>query len=191
MKIQNINSINFGLKKITHKKAYRKQTPVFNQSKTPQRTNIFEPYYVGKDYDFDRFDGRKIITISPDGNTILSKETGFNSTALELVEYKGKQTQTTRFKVNKNQSEKSECSYKITEDGKSKISAMSWNFPDKNFEYKGAIKDIPKLRKSLQHLRNTIHEKEYTDEFGFIQEINFQFKAVIGHLQEATDNQIK
>jgi len=188
MKIQNINSVNFGLKKISNKKAYKKQIQSFNQSKAPSEINITKPYYPGKEYYFDKFDNRKTIIITPNGNTILSKEEGFNHTSIELIEQEKGKTKTTRFNVNKKTNEKSECSYKITENGKSKIMSLNWNFPGKNYDYKGSNKDLPRFKKALQHLRNTIHEKEYTDDFGFIREINFQFKAVIGYLQDEIEN---
>ena len=190
MKVQNINSVNFGLKKISNRKAYKRQIPYINNN-TPSTTNIFGAYYPGKDYNFDKFDGRKTIITAPDGKTILSKEEGFTHTAIELIEQENGKTKTTRFNINKKTNEKSDCSYKITENGKSKIMSLNWNFPGKNYDYKGSNKDLPKLKKALQHLRNTIHEKEYTDDFGFIKEINFQFKVIIGYLQDEIENMNK
>ncbi len=183
MKIQSVNLINFGLKKITNKKAYKKNIstpPADNRAK--DKTLRFNDFYS------ERFENRKICIASADGNTILTKDANYYSTSIELVERKGDKTETTKFTIDKRKNVHSNCSYRISEHGKTRKMALEWDFPGKNFNYKGSPKDMVKLRKAVQNLRNTIHQKEYVQDFGYIEPVNFQFKTVIGYLQDEIDN---
>ena len=197
MNIPSVNLINFGIKKITHKKAYLKQLP-----KTSQQQDSFE--YVSKDKSakqkiiyktpnpnddmcFDKLFDKQTCII--DGNTIISKEAGAHSTAIELTEYDGNKVNTTSFKVDKKHGEKSSCSFRMAENNKPKKMMLSWDFPNRNFNYKGSNKDLTRFKKAIQHFRNIIQSKEYFEDFGNMEDVNTQIKLILGYLHSEINKQ--